>query len=65
MIEYCIKVYAMHREPEASTPYFISESRVATVMELKDFEDWRRKVGDEDERVKALEKIQKGVFGPK
>lgn len=64
-IEYCIKVYAMNREPEASTPYFISESRVAVVMTLKDFEEWRRQVSKEDERVKDLEAKQKGVFGPK
>ncbi len=64
-IEYCIKVFAAHREPEASTPFFISESRVSTVMELKEFEEWRRQVSKEDERLKELEAKQKGVFGPK
>ena len=64
-IEYCIKVYAAHREPESSVPFAVSESRVSTVMTLSEYLAWQSQIIQEDERVKDLERKQKGVFAPK
>jgi hypothetical protein len=61
-IEYCVEVFAMDREPAGSTPVARSESRVATMMRSDEFFAWMQAVGREDERVKALELRQKGVF---
>ncbi len=61
-IEYCVEVFAMEREPKASTPSARSETRVATMMSQKEFESWISQVGQEDERVRQLELRQKGIF---
>ena len=64
-VEYCIEVYATHREPEASIPFARSETRVSTVLDDKAFDTWLKGVGNEDERVRLLELRQKGVFEKK
>jgi hypothetical protein len=64
-IEYCIEIFAQPRDPAASTPVARSESRVVTVMDEKAFLAWFQNLQDEDQRVKDLEKKQKGVFEPK
>lgn len=61
-IEYCIEVFAADREPKASIPSARSESRVATIMEEKEFFVWLGQVRQEDERIRNLEKLQKGIF---
>jgi hypothetical protein len=61
-IEYCVEVFATHREPAGTTPVARSESRVATMMRSDEFFAWMQAVGREDERVKLLELRQKGVF---
>jgi hypothetical protein len=61
-IEYCVEVYAAKRLPEETTPVGRSETRVATVLQEKDFLAWFDQVGREDERVRMLELKQKGIF---
>jgi hypothetical protein len=61
-IEYCIEVYAQHREPAMSTPFARSETRVTQVLDEKAFLAWFQALQDEDQRVKDLEKKQKGIF---
>jgi hypothetical protein len=61
-IEYCVEVFAAEREPKASIPMTRSESRVATIMEEKEFFTWLGQVRQEDERIRQLEKLQKGIF---
>jgi hypothetical protein len=66
-IEYCIEVFAKHRDPAKlgdpdPTPRARSESRVVTVMNEEAFLAWFRDLRDEDQRVKDLEKKQRGIF---
>ena len=61
-IEYCVEVFAADREPKASIPSARSESRVATIMEEKEFFTWLGQVRQEDERIRNLEKLQKAIF---
>lgn len=65
-IEYCIKIYAADREPKyGDVPFAVSETRVSAVMTLTEFLAWNSSVNKEDERVRDLERRQKGVFAPK
>src|SRR5262249_4643691 len=61
-IEYCVEVFAAERQPIDSTPSARSESRVATIMEEKEFFTWLGQVRQEDERIRALEKLQRAIF---
>lgn len=62
-IEYCIEVFAQLRDPKiGETPAARSETRVVTVMDEKAFLAWFKELQDEDQRVKDLEKKQRGVF---
>jgi hypothetical protein len=64
-IEYCIKIFAAHREPPEATPFAVSESRVSTVLSDKEFDAWLAQLGEEDKRLKQLEAKQKGIFESK
>jgi hypothetical protein len=64
-VEYCIKVYAAHREPAESTPYVISATRVTKVVGEREFSDWITELGLEAKRLKEIEDKEKGVFSPK
>ncbi len=61
-IEFCVEVFAMKGDRKEAVPSARSETRVSTVMDQKEFTAWIQNVGKEDERVKALELLQKGVF---
>ena len=64
-IEFCIKVYAAHREPEESTPYAISGTRVVEVMTFEKFNEWLTNVAKEDARVAELYRKQLESGNPK
>ena len=64
-IEYCIEVLPSraNRLPRRRSP--APNRDVVTVMDEKAFLAWFQNLQDEDQRVKDLEKKQKGVFEPK
>jgi hypothetical protein len=64
-VEYCIKIYAAHREPAESTPFVVSATRVSKVVDESEFSDWLRDLGLEAKRLKQIEDEQKGVLSPK
>jgi hypothetical protein len=61
-IEYCIEVFGAEREPASAIPSARSESRVSTILDEKEFTTWMRLVGQEDERVRQLERLQRSIF---
>jgi hypothetical protein len=62
-VEYCIKVYAAHRD-RGETPFTVSETRVTTILSERDYFAWLTNLTEEDRRVKDLEAKQKGIFSP-
>jgi hypothetical protein len=54
-IEYFVEVFGADREPESAIPTARSESRVATVLDEKEFNDWRAQVREETRRLEQLQ----------
>jgi hypothetical protein len=63
-IEFCVEVFAMPRQKEA-TPSGRSETRVTTVVDSSELANWFQNLNSEAARVRALELQQKGIFDRK
>jgi hypothetical protein len=65
LIEYCVKVYAPARQPEASTPFAVSGTRVTEVRTRDEVGEWYEKVAKENAKVRELYNRQLEVRAPK
>jgi hypothetical protein len=63
-IEFCVEVFA-DKNPESGRPFARSETRVKTIVSLRELLSWVDDTLQEERRIRKLEEQQRGVFGSK